>query len=82
MQTTHQPRPNIADQLDRVTPRFDELTYRARLDPITPAELAELQELAHEVAYGILAPFHAKGRPIRLVNPPLVMNADRTSAGW
>ena len=24
-----QPRPNLADQLERLTPRFDELTHRA-----------------------------------------------------
>lgn len=42
-----QPRPNVADQLERLTPRFDELTHRARL-ATTTADFDDLEELAHE----------------------------------
>jgi hypothetical protein len=41
---TTQPRPNVADQLERLTPRFDELAYRARLAK-TQADVDDIDEL-------------------------------------
>lgn len=38
------PRPNVADQLERLTSRFDELTYRARL-ATTQADFHDIDEL-------------------------------------
>ncbi|WP_341207265.1 hypothetical protein [uncultured Sphingomonas sp.] len=38
------PRPNVADQLERLTSRFDELTYRARL-ATTQADFDDIDEL-------------------------------------
>lgn len=38
------PRPNVADQLERLTPRFDELAYRARL-ATTQADYDDIDEL-------------------------------------
>lgn len=38
------PRPNVADQLERLTPRFDELAYRARLATTQP-DFDDLDEL-------------------------------------
>jgi hypothetical protein len=81
-QRPHQSRPNLADQLERITPRFDELTQRARLraDAITPAELHELEEIAQGIARDIVAPFRGVGA--RPVNPPLWMSADGTQGIW
>lgn len=38
------PRPNVADQLERLTLRFDELTYRARL-ATTQSDFDDIDEL-------------------------------------
>lgn len=77
-----QPRPNLADQLERITPRFDELTHRARLgeDRISAAELHELEELAQGIARDIITPFRGSGA--KPVNPPAFLSADGTRAGW
>ena len=77
-----QPRPNLADQLERLTPRFDELTHRARLgaDSIPPAELHDLEEIAQGIARDLVAPFRGAGA--RPVNPPAYLSADGTRAGW
>jgi hypothetical protein len=78
-----QPRPNLADQLERITPRFDELTQRARLgvDRGIPArELHELEDLAQGIARDLVAPFRGAGA--RPVNPPVYVSADGTKAGW
>ncbi|WP_230630669.1 hypothetical protein [Sphingomonas sp. Leaf37] len=77
-----QPRPNLADQLERITPRFDELTQRARLgaDRIPAAELHELEEMAQHIARDLVALFRGAGA--RPVNPPAWVSADGTRAGW
>ena len=77
-----QPRPNLADQLERITPRFDELTQRARLgaDRISAAELHELEEMAQGIARDLIVPF--RGADARPVNPPVYLSADGMRAGW
>lgn len=78
-----QPRSNLADQLERITPRFDELTHRARLGAergIATADLHDLEELAQGIARDIVAPFRGAGS--RPVNPPLQVSADGTKAAW
>lgn len=78
-----QSRPNLADQLERITPRFDELTHRARLGAergIPPAELHELEEIAQGIARDIVAPF--RGRGAQPVNPPLWTSADGNRSAW
>lgn len=78
-----QPRSNLADQLERITPRFDELTHRARLGAvggIAAAELHDLEELAQGIARDLVAAFRGAGA--RLVNPPLHVSADGTKAAW
>lgn len=82
-QQAAQPRSNLADQLERITPRFDELTQRARLGVergIPADELHELEELAQGIARDVLLPF--RGRGARPVNPPLHVSADGTRAAW
>jgi hypothetical protein len=82
-QRPHQSRPNLADQLERITPRFDELTQRARLradDGIPPAELHELEEMAQGIARDLVAPFRGAGA--RPVNPPLWISSDGLKAIW
>ncbi len=39
-----QPRPNVADQIERLTSRFDDLAYRARLAK-TQADVDDVDEL-------------------------------------
>lgn len=77
-----QPHPNLADQLERMTPRFDELTQRARLsaDRIPAAELHELEAIAQRFASDLVAIFRGAGA--RPVNPPAFVSADGTRAGW
>jgi hypothetical protein len=77
--TTHQPRPNVADQLERLTPRFDQLTHRARLGPLTPRLYNELEAEAQAIAAEMVAAFRG---PVRPINPPLVVSKDGNSAGW
>lgn len=82
-QQAAQSRPNLADQLERITPRFDELTHRARLGEErgrTPAELHELEEMAQAIVRDVLAPFRGAGA--RPANPPLHVSADGTRAIW
>ncbi len=75
-----QPNSNLADQLERITPRFDELTQRARLGVDSPDEYNELEELAQGIARDILEPF--RGSATRAVRPPLHVSADGTKAVW
>lgn len=78
-----QSRPNLADQLERITPRFDELTHRARLGVergIAPTELHELEELAQGIARDLVSPFRGAGA--RPVNPPAFISADGRQAAW
>ena len=82
MQTTHQPRPNVADQLERLTPRFDQLTHRARLGPLTPALYHELEAEAQAIAAALVAAFRGACAEPRRINPPLYVSADGRSAGW
>ncbi len=71
---------NLADQLERITPRFDELTQRARLGVDSTDEYNELEELAQGIARDVLAPF--RGTAGRAAHPPLYLSADGTKAGW
>lgn len=75
-----QPNSNLADQLERITPRFDELTQRARLGIDSTDDYNELEELAQGIARDVLVPF--RGTPSRAARPPLYLSADGTKAGW
>ncbi len=75
-----QPNSNLADQLERITPRFDELTQRARLGVDSSDVYNELEEMAQGIARDILAPF--RGTVSRPTNPPRFISADGTRAGW
>jgi hypothetical protein len=75
-----QPNSNLADQLERITPRFDELTQRARLGGYSTDEYNELEELAQGIARDVLEPF--RGTAGRAARPPLYISADGTKAGW
>ena len=75
-----QPSSNLADQLERITPRFDELTQRARLGVESADDFNQLEELAQGIARDVVAPFRG-ARPPR-GNPPLFVSADRTRATW
>ncbi|RZL71420.1 MAG: hypothetical protein EOP66_15010, partial [Sphingomonas sp.] len=68
----------LADQLERITPRFDELTQRARLGIDSADQYNELEELAQGIARDILEPF--RGAAARAVRPPLHVSADGTKA--
>ncbi|MBB6503201.1 hypothetical protein F4693_000150 [Sphingomonas endophytica] len=52
------PRPTVADQLERFTPRFDELIHRARL-ATTTADFDELEETATAIARDLRAVFRS-----------------------
>lgn len=41
-----QPRPTVADQIERLTPQFDDLVRRARL-VVTPSGFDDLEERVH-----------------------------------
>ena len=75
-----QPSSNLADQLERITPRFDELTQRARLGVESADDFNQLEELAQGIARDVVAPFRG-ARPPR-GNQPLFVSADRTRAAW
>ena len=75
-----QPNSNLADQLERITPRFDELTQRARLGIDSADQYNELEELAQGIARDVVAPF--RGIAGRAARPPLYVSADGTKAGW
>lgn len=75
-----QPRPSLADQLERITPRFDALTQRARLGNLSPADFNELEEQAQSIAHDVVAPFRGAGA--RPVATPLYVSADGTKARW
>lgn len=81
-QRPHQSRPNLADQLERITPRFDELTQRARLaaDRISAAELHELEEMAQHIARDLVTMF--RGAAAQPVNAPAWVSADGKRAAW
>jgi hypothetical protein len=79
-----QPCSKLADQLERITSRFDELTHRARLGAVggkAHADLLhDLEELAQGIARDLVATFRGPGA--RVVNPPLQVSADGTKAVW
>lgn len=79
-----QPCSKLADQLERITSRFDELTHRARLGAVSRQAHAELlhdlEELAQGIAGDLVAIFRGAGA--RVVNPPLHVSADGTKAAW
>lgn len=52
------PRPNVADQLERFTSRFDELIHRARLATST-ADFDDLEEMATEIGRDLRAVFRS-----------------------
>ncbi len=55
------PRPNVADQLERFTPRFDELIHRARLASST-ADFDDLEEMANDIRRDLHAVFRSPTR--------------------
>ena len=71
---------NLADQLERITPRFDELTQRVRLGVISLDDYNVLEEHAQGIARDLLAAF--RGRATRAARAPLYISADGTKAGW
>jgi hypothetical protein len=73
---TAQSRPSLADQLERITPRFDALTQRARLGNLSQADFNELEEEAQAIACAVIAPFRGPGA--RPVASPLHVSADGT----
>jgi|GEM_PF-5995791 len=75
-----QARPTIADQLERITDRFDKLTYRARLGRLTPAQYDELEADAQAIAGDVVRIF--RGRTATPTNPPLFVSRDGTKAAW
>lgn len=74
MQPAAQARDELADQLDRITPRLDALTCRARLGE----DFHELEEMAQGIARDLRAIFRGPSP----VNPPLYVSADGRKAGW
>ncbi len=69
------PRPTVADQLERFTPRFDELIHRARLATST-ADFEDLEETATAIARDLRAVFR---RPTPRA-APLFVSADGKGA--
>lgn len=74
-----QPSSNLADQLERITPRFDALTQRARLGG-TPNDLHEMEAEAQSIAADMVAAF--RGRRDNPTHRPRYVSADGTKAMW
>lgn len=70
-----QPRPNVTDQLERFTPRFDELIHRARL-ATSQADHDDLEEEAAAIARDLRAVFRSPTPRAA----PLFITADRNGA--
>jgi hypothetical protein len=70
---TSQPRPTVADQLERLTSRFDQLTYRARLAPLSQRDYDALEEAAQLLASDLRAVFRGRSVPR---NPPLLITEE------
>ncbi len=77
---TAQAHPKLADQLERLTDRFDTLTHRARLGDVCPRQYDELESEAQAIAADLVAVF--RGRPTTPTNPPLYVSRDGTKAAW
>ena len=77
---TAQAHPNVPDQLERLTDRFDSLTHRARLGDPSPRQFDELESEAQAIAADLVAIF--RGRRASPTNPPLYVSADGTRAAW
>ncbi len=77
---TAQARLNLADQLERLTDRFDRLTQQARLGEPTPDQFDEMESEAQAIAADLVAPF--RGRRANPTNPPLYVSRDGTRAAW
>ncbi len=77
---TAQARSNLADQLERLTDRFDRLTHRARLGNPTPDQFDEMESEAQAIAADLVAPF--RGRRANPTHPPLYVSRDGTRAAW
>ncbi|MES3109643.1 hypothetical protein [Sphingomonas aurantiaca] len=71
---------NLADQLERITPRFDELTQRVRLGVVSSDDYNVLEEQAQGIARDLLTAFRSS--VTRTARPPLYVSADGTKAGW
>lgn len=65
---TPQPRPNVADLLERLTPRFDELVHRSRLVQ-SQSDFDELDEYVHRFCRDM----RAAVREPTPRNPPLAI---------
>lgn len=78
VEATPQPRPQIADLLDRMTPRWDTIVSRARLGT-RPRDLHDVEELAQRFADDLVAAF--RGVDARRPSAaPLWISEDGTKA--
>lgn len=75
-----QSRPTMADQLERITPRLDALTQRARLGGLRPHDYHELETEAQAIASDLVAAF--RGPRAASLHPPLYVSRDGTKAAW
>lgn len=81
MPETVQRRHMPIDQLDRLTPRWDEIVRRASLATRSATELHELESQAQQFADDLIAVF--RGRNARRPSAaPLYISPDGQSAGW
>ncbi|MEH3098860.1 hypothetical protein [Sphingomonas adhaesiva] len=70
----------MADQLNRITPRFDALVHRAGLGPLSASEFHDLEQEAQEIARDLVAPFRGPRARPALINPPLRVSQDGLQA--
>ncbi|THG40429.1 hypothetical protein [Sphingomonas olei] len=81
MSATSQRRPAQLSELDRLTPRWDDIVRRAALDTRSVRETHQLEEDAQAFADELIAAF--RGRNARRPScAPLCVSPDGLSAGW
>lgn len=81
MKVTSQRRPARLDELDRLTPLWDDIVRRAALATRSEREMHELEEDAQTFADDLVAAF--RGRHARRPSAaPLYVSPDGLSAGW
>ena len=80
VEATPQPRPQIADLLDRMTPRWDTIVSRARLGT-RPRDLHDVEEMAQHFADDLVKA--VRGADARRPSAaPLAISDDGLSAVW
>lgn len=72
-----QPRLSISDQVDRLTPEWDDITARARLGTGSVRDYEALEEMAQAFAGKLVAVFRGRS----LLHPAPRVSADGTSVG-